>query len=121
MYINTEAGFDYLWFTADHGGTAKWGYKISGNSNGWVEGTLDLSNLDGLGTSIIGFPKVWVRFRFTSDYQRSTGEGAFLDDIVLRVCKQSSCTGAYSPALSPVLTSGTSSLIYEPVMITTEP
>jgi M6 family metalloprotease-like protein len=121
MYINTEAGFDYLWVIADHGGTAKWGYKISGNSSGWVEGTLDLSNLDGLGTSIIGFPKVWVRFRFTSDYQGSSGEGAFLDDIVLRVCKSSSCTGAYSPALTPVMTSGTSGLIYEPVMITTEP
>jgi hypothetical protein len=121
MYINTETGFDYLWVVAGNGGTNEWGYKVSGNSGGWLEGTLNLNNLDGLGSSVIGFPKVWIRFRFTSDYLVSVGEGVFVDDIVLRMCTATSCTGTYSPALSTPLNSGSSELLFEPVMITLEP
>ena len=99
------------------------GYKISGNSGGWVTGTLNLNNVDGYGTSVIGLPKVWIRFRFTSDYLNSTGEGAFLDDIILRVCKASTCTGTYAPSYSPtgLLEIQPDGLFIEPVMISTQP
>jgi M6 family metalloprotease-like protein len=121
MYINTEIGFDYLWVVAGNGGTSEWGYKVSGNSGGWLEGTLNLNNLDGAGSSVIGYPKVWIRFRFTSDYLVSAGEGVFIDDIVLRMCKATSCTGTYSPPLSPLSVAGPDGLIIEPVMINLEP
>ena len=123
FWLNSEAGWDYLWVTAGTGGSNEWGYKISGNSGGWVTGTLNLKNLDGYGTSVIGFPKVWIRFRFTSDYLNSVGEGAFLDDILLRVCKVSLCTGSYSPSYLPASVPETppDGLFIEPVMISTEP
>jgi M6 family metalloprotease-like protein len=121
MHINSEPGFDYLWVVAGNGGTSEWGYKVSGNSGGWLVGTLDLSNLDGLGSSVIGFPKVWIRFRFSSDYLVSVGEGAFIDNVVLRVCKAAYCSSPYSPALSSTLISGVDGLLIEPAMITLDP
>jgi M6 family metalloprotease-like protein len=123
FWLNSEPGWDYLWVTAGTGGSNEWGYKISGNSGGWLTGTLNLNDVDGYGTSVIGHPKVWIRFRFTSDYLNSTGEGAFLDDIILRVCKATTCTGTYSPSYLPpgVLETQPSGLFIEPVMISTEP
>jgi hypothetical protein len=122
MYVNTEPGYDFLWITAGTGGPTEYGYKVSGNSGGWITGTLNLNNVDGLGTSLIGFPAVRIWFKFTSDYLTNLSEGAYVDDIVLRFCTASYCTSNYSPSL----TSGFSlkndnGLIYEPVLIQTEP
>jgi M6 family metalloprotease-like protein len=121
MFVNSESGFDYLWVLADIGGDTEHGYKVSGNSGGWIEGTLNLNNVDGLGFSVIGYPKVWFRFRFTSDYLVSTGEGAFVDDVILRVCYVSSCSGTYGPALAPLSISGSHDLLIEPVILDLEP
>ncbi len=124
FWLNSEPGWDYLWVTAGIGGTSEWGYKISGNSSGWITGTLNLNDLDGYGTSVIGYPKVWVRFRFTSDYLNSVGEGAFVDSIVLRVCTATSCTGAYpAPSYVPAgfLDTQPDGLFIEPVTISTTP
>jgi hypothetical protein len=123
FWLNSEPGWDYLWVTAGTGGSNEWGYKISGNSGGWITGTLNLNDVDGLGTSVIGYPKVWIRFRFTSDYLNSVGEGVFLDNILLRVCKVSSCTGTYSPSYLPpgILDTQPDGLFIEPVMISTQP
>ena len=123
MFLNSETGFDYLWVTAGTGGSTEYGYKVSGNSGGWIEGSLNLNNVDGLGNSVIGFPKVWIRFRFTSDYKASAGEGAFIDDILLRVCKDTNCNPATSvnlfPLMSVPLLSG--DLVIEPVELTLGP
>jgi immune inhibitor A len=124
FFLNSEPTYDYLWVTVGTGGSTEYGYKISGNSGGWIDGVLDLDNVDGEGTSVIGLTNVWLRFRFTSDYMVSTGEGAFLDDIYLLTCKAIYCSGySASPSLTPIVGPGTQldGLIVEPVMITTEP
>jgi M6 family metalloprotease-like protein len=118
MYLNTEPGFDYLWVLADIGGDTEHGYRVSGNSGGWLEGTLNLNNADGLGFSVIGKPKVWFRFRFSSDYLINTAEGVYLDNVILRTCYYSSCSGTYSAPAFPFTLSGAPGLIIEPVTIT---
>ncbi|MGA9397200.1 MAG: M6 family metalloprotease domain-containing protein [Anaerolineaceae bacterium] len=123
MFLNSETGFDYLWVTAGIGGSTEYGYKVSGNSSGWIDGTLNLKNVDGLGHSVIGLPKVWIRFRFTSDYLTSVGEGAFIDNIILRVCKDTNCTPTPSANLFPSMTDPLLSgdLIIEPTEFIVEP
>ena len=64
---------------------------------------------------------MWFRFRFTSDYLLSTGEGAFVDDVILRVCYYPSCSGTYSPSLAPMSVTDVGDLLIEPVMIDLAP
>jgi hypothetical protein len=117
MFFNTEPARDFLRVTAGIGGASEWGLAFSGNSGGWISGTLNLNNVDGLGTSVIGYPKVWVRFRFTSDYITQSGEGAYIDDIILRVCKTSACSIDFGGSLSPLPGSliSTDDMLVEPI------
>jgi M6 family metalloprotease-like protein len=123
LFLNSEPGFDYLWVTAGTGGSNEYGYKVSGNSGGWIDGVMNLGNVDGLGHSVIGYSSVWIRFRFTSDYLNSAGEGAFLDDIILRVCKADNCDpfnpGPMFPSLEGLSTPV--DLVIEPVDVPLEP
>jgi hypothetical protein len=67
---------------------------------------------------VIGKPKVWFRFRFSSDYLINTAEGVYLDNVILRTCYYSSCSGTYSAPAFPFTLSGAPGLIIEPVTIT---
>ncbi|MBN2258660.1 MAG: M6 family metalloprotease domain-containing protein [Anaerolineaceae bacterium] len=102
VFMNSEVDHDFLWVTAGPGGSSEYGFKMSGNSSGWITKTLNLNDLDGAGHSVIGYPNVWIRFRFTSDYLGHIGEGAFIDDILLRLCKTEQC----NPNLSPLMKTG---------------
>ncbi len=70
-----------------------------GNVNGWMPFTFDLTDIVGLG-STLGHDSVWIAFVFLSD-DTITDEGAYLDDIALRVYTgptptPPSCPGAAS-------------------------
>jgi hypothetical protein len=41
-------------------------------------------DLDSLGPGYLGEPEVWIGFKFQSD-DTGSGEGAYLDDVTLRV------------------------------------
>ena len=66
-------------------GTAWWG-----NSAGWVDGSLDLSNVYMIG-NLLGQPNVWVRLRFRSDSSVTYSEGDCIDNMVSRKCLSGSC------------------------------
>ena len=106
MYLNTESGFDYLWVLFGLGGSTQYGYKISGNSGGWLDVTVDLTDVDGLGHSVIGYPKVWLRFLFTSDYLGHPGDGAYIDDLQIRLCRAAMCFPIDGPQLSVPMRTG---------------
>jgi hypothetical protein len=95
-WVNTESPtemFDYLcWFASTDGnnfaGDCTWG-----NSGGWVDEVLDLSNVTDLG-DLTGEPAVWVGLYFSSDASVTYAEGAYVDDILLRKCTDASCSEA---------------------------
>ncbi len=92
LWTNTESGFDNACYMASIDGTNFSGDCYSGNSGGWVDGTLDLSNVFNLG-DLRGQGQVWVAIIFTSDSALNYAEGAYVDNIVLRRCMTTTCQG----------------------------
>jgi hypothetical protein len=82
-WLDTQSQHDYLRVETSINGTQFFGSSgWSGNSGGWVSQSLDLSHAYVLG-NLCGKCQVWIAFRFISDGD-VTGEGAFIDDVVLR-------------------------------------
>jgi hypothetical protein len=72
---------DRLFWGASRTNFGYFGNAAQGNSSGWRQIILDL---DQVSTGYLGEPEVWIGFEFRSD-AASSGEGAYLDDVVLRV------------------------------------
>jgi hypothetical protein len=93
-WFNTEPPgsifYDYVAAYASIDGTNFYGAAWSGNSGGWMDATLDLSNVFTIG-NLLGRPNVWVRLRFRSDPSETYAEGAYVDNIVLRKCLSGTC------------------------------
>jgi len=64
-------------------GSDFYGDRLSGNTGGWVERRLDLTDVNQLG-DLTGQSQVWVALIFTSDQSVNNAEGAYVDNIVLR-------------------------------------
>lgn len=64
-----------------------YGTCISGNSQTWQDLALDLANVPVLG-NILGNENVHVAFRFRTNDSGRLPEGAFIDDVELRVCPE---------------------------------
>ena len=63
-------------------GSNFYGMQASGDSGGWVEETLDLSDVYSLG-DLRGRAQVWIAFGFRSDADM-TDIGAFVDEVALK-------------------------------------
>lgn len=55
-----------------------------GRINDWTYKKLDLNNVPGLG-NLMGKNKVWVALWFKSDEDTQVGEGAYVDDLTIRL------------------------------------
>src|SRR5580765_1207855 len=88
----SELNFDYFKWMASVDGTNFSGFKISGNSNGWQNESLDFKNVPTLG-NITGRSQVWIAFAFTTDSSAVSGKGAFVDDVTIKRFVDSSCAG----------------------------
>jgi len=97
-WINTESPadmYDYFCWMASTDGTNFAGDCAWGNSSGWFDQVLDLSNVTDLG-DVTGQPSVWVGLWFYSDGSIGYAEGAYVDDIILRKCTTGNCPPAAS-------------------------
>ena len=83
LWVDSEFGFDELHFKASVDGANFWGPVATGDSDGWVDAQLDLSDVYNLG-NLMGRSRVWIALIFTSDGSETEPEGAYADDIVLR-------------------------------------
>jgi hypothetical protein len=81
-WLKSEASFDYFKFLVSTNGTNFYGYQTSGNTGGWVSGSLDLSAVPTLG-SALGQSAVWIAFTFNSD-SSNTDEGVYVDEVLLQ-------------------------------------
>lgn len=82
-WIYTETYFDYIYRFASIDGENFSGSGTSGNSQGWIDRTLDLSNVYSLG-NLLGQPRVWIALVFESDDSLTRAAGVYVDNIVLR-------------------------------------
>lgn len=66
-----------------------------GNVQGWNPGSFDLTDVHQLG-NLAGKPQVWIAFYFASDASNQF-EGAYVDDVALRVFTGSTPTPTVTP------------------------
>ncbi len=102
MNVQTEASYDFLCYLASPiGGTNPNDYEgwcYSGDSQGWMETTLNLANIYNDGTiNFTGDSSVWFSLVFFSDITNTLSEGAFVDDVIIRKCA-TDCTQDQSMA-----------------------
>jgi hypothetical protein len=99
VWLNSERGVDGLCWLASTDNQNWYGYCVSGNSQGWTDLALDLSNVPELG-SLLGGSGLYVALAFVSDQSGHFAEGAYVDNVLLR-----QCVGIYCPDAAPVMLS----------------
>jgi hypothetical protein len=90
LWMNAEPSYDKVSAYASIDGSLFYGHYTSGNTGGWADKTLDLSNVYYLG-NLLGQSSVWIAFRFYSDTSVNYSEGGYVDNIVLRKCPGGTC------------------------------
>jgi serine protease len=88
-YLNSESGYDFLFWGSSINNSNYNGQQISGNSGGWINVTFDLS-------SRLGQSQVWIGFLFSSDYSITFPYGALVDNVLVRKCVGGTCTSSLS-------------------------
>jgi hypothetical protein len=76
---------DNLFWGASSSGLLFLGRRTKGDSEGWRQETYDIGQKH---PTYLGKPKVWIGFKFESDAS-GQGEGAYLDDVRLRIQRSS--------------------------------
>jgi len=71
----------------DYGASGYYGVCRSGMTNGWEDLKLDLSNVPTLG-NVLGQSRVCVAITFKAEEGDSRPEGAYVDDVSMRLCPQ---------------------------------
>jgi hypothetical protein len=93
LWLFTEPQNDMVFYSTSINGTNFYGYALTGNSQGWMDISLDLANVPPLG-STLGQSQVWVALGFASNGSTSYAEGGYVDDIVLRRCYRECTSGS---------------------------
>ena len=88
-WSKTESDYDFLFFGASINEQNYFGNSItgdwtqnSGNINGWLPETFDLTNVYSIG-NVCGESQVWFAFAFSSDGS-IIDQGVYLDNIIIR-------------------------------------
>lgn len=79
LYLKSEYNYDWLWTLVSVDGQNFYGSAVSGDSQGWIDQSMDLTAVPGLG-NVCGYSRVWIAFNFTSD-SSNVYEGAYVDDV----------------------------------------
>lgn len=103
LWLNTDldSAGDEFFYGASLDGTEYWGTIYQGSSD-WFEVVFDLTDVYNLG-NLMGESEVWIAFVFESDGNSGDdlAEGAYVDNIVLRV-KRSGSTNPISEFYLPL-------------------
>ena len=89
----SEIKYDYLGWYASPNGSDFYGYRVSGNSQGWKPVSLNLASLPNVG-NLLGDSSVWIAFRFSSD-SNTTDRGAFIDQVRVQKEVNAGCAGEF--------------------------
>ena len=107
LYLKSETGYDDFGCLISTDGSNYYGWGSSGDSQGWITQTRDLTAVPTLG-NVCGQSQVWIVFSFDSDVS-GTMEGAYLDDVRLlaQVPVPAPLVADITPTSGPVGTSVT--------------
>jgi hypothetical protein len=97
IWTNMEPFYDNLCVSASKDGSHFYGQCVSGQTPGWVDWALDLTTIGTVG-SLLGQPQVWIAVEFISDETGSRSEGAYIDNVILRKCVNTTCQPGTSEA-----------------------
>jgi uncharacterized repeat protein (TIGR01451 family) len=100
LWLYSQSPDDKLCWMASLDGNFFQGTCASGNSSGWMDQVLDLTNVSGLG-NLLGQPNVWIALIFTSNDSVTYAEGGYVDNVVLRRCNLPACVGSSSATAVP--------------------
>jgi len=100
LWLSSELNYDELCRYASIDGTNFYVNYTTGNSSGWIDRVLDLTNVYTLG-DLTGQLNVWVELLFDTDYSITKAEGAYADDIVLHKCTAVSCPSGSAALAAP--------------------
>lgn len=78
-WYKTEQYRDLLWASVSVDGTTYHGWSYSGDSQGWIDVDLDLTNVPKIG-NVCGRSQVWIGFVFRSGPD-GVDEGAYVDEV----------------------------------------
>jgi hypothetical protein len=79
LWLSSQPDLDTVfWGFSTDGQHFRDGSPLGGTSDGWVEHSLDLMEA-------LGETNVWITFIFFSDEEVRLAEGAYVDDVVLRM------------------------------------
>jgi len=92
-WLDSEEGYDYLFWGASTDGTHYYGLAGDGDTHGWADAALDLSDVYQLG-SLLGEPNVWIALVFSSDGSINYPDGVHVDNIVLQKCTTAQGAGS---------------------------
>jgi hypothetical protein len=81
LYMDTQLEADYIGWYVSIDGDEYWGRYWSGDSQGWTDVSMDLTDVYHLG-NVCGRGRVWIAFIFESDAS-SGSEGAYVDEVKL--------------------------------------
>ena len=98
LWLNSETDYDDIFWGASTDGSGFYGHFSTGDSGGWVDKTLDLTDVPTLG-DLTGEQEVWIALIFYSDSSINYAEGAHVDNIVLR--KYVPASGVAAPGPTP--------------------
>jgi hypothetical protein len=86
LWLDVETSYDWLIYGASTDGATFHGFQRSVSTDGWLETTLDLTEVPTLG-DLTGEGAVWIALVFQSDYSNLDGDhfGAWIDDVRLQV------------------------------------
>lgn len=93
LNLYAELNYDGICYGASPNDLDYYGQCATGNSGGWIDRVIDLTNVPGYG-DMRGDTTVWISFTFISDETITYPGGAFLDQIVLRKCINGLCPAA---------------------------
>ncbi len=99
---HVPVGDEFCWLASSDRTT--WaGPCLNADPGGWTPLSLDLSDVDPLvpGASMLDKPQVWIAFGFVSDDVGHAAEGAYVDDVMIRKCREQTCLSAPAMGRTP--------------------
>ena len=80
LWLNSQLNYDGIFWGVSVNGQNYYGPgTLTGNSQGWIDRSLDLTAVPTLG-NVCGRSQVWIAFNFTSD-SSGNAEGAYVDEV----------------------------------------
>ena len=115
LWLNSESGapdffFDGVCRYASIDNSNWYGACTQGNSAGWIDSELDLTNVWTLG-DLRGRANVWIAIYFISDFSNTYPVGAYVDNVLLRKCPGGTCPALLNNTVDPDQVSDTPSFM----------